>query len=154
MLFPCVAQTSFNLPATSRPTAMIVFRTGSSFRIDAQAARHPNVRGRFAQEQGLAQDLAVVVNASDEATLAFRRWWAEHQPEARWANARACGRFVIDVSHGYWRDGGFLLMFDEPSDAQAFALTFLGRDQTECEEAMRAVEDDADMSHRTSTARR
>ncbi len=110
---------------------MILFRAGLSFRIAADAARRPEMRAQYVSEHPSPHHDRVSGVASEQVTLAFRRWWAERQPEARWASEQARGPFVIDVSHGHWRDGAFLLTFDESADAQRFALTFLGRDQSE-----------------------
>jgi len=115
---------------------VILFRAGLSFRIDVDAARRKDVRAQFAIEHPSADGATANAVAAEQATLAFRRWWAERQPEARRAAERARGLFVIDVSHAYWRNGAFLLTFDEATDAQRFALTFLGRDQAEYEAMM------------------
>jgi hypothetical protein len=113
---------------------MILFRAGLSFRIDAEPARHPTMRAQFELEQSSGSRPSG--ETTEPFSLAFRRWWAERQPEARWARLCATGPFVVDVSLPYWREGAFLLTFDDRGDAQRFAMTFLGCDQAQCEAAM------------------
>lgn len=115
-----------------------MYRAGQSFRIDASGATDTLSKARFAEsqaEQGAARDVAARV---DRVAPDYRRWWAENQPEVRWAETEAHGAYVVDVSHGYWRETCFLLTFEFTQDATRFALLFLGQDQAACEALVRS----------------
>lgn len=115
---------------------MIVYRAGQSFRIDIAGSQNADVKNAFADAR-IARGLTASVAADAErATLEFRRWWAERQPEVRWAQSYSTGLYVVDVSTEYWRDKCFALTFDAPADAATFARIFLGLEQVECEAVM------------------
>ena len=117
---------------------MIVYRAGPSFRIDSSDASNDAAGKRFAEAH---PDLRAVDDVAQELkriTLEYRRWWAEGQPEVRWAAMHATGAYVVDVSHVYWGDKTFLLTFEASSDASRFALLFLGLDQIACEAVVAA----------------
>lgn len=112
---------------------MIIYRTGQAFRIDIAGASDDAVKARFAESRAERGSARGVASSLDQLALDFRRWWAEIQPEVRWADAEARGAYVVDVSQGYWREKCFLLTFELSEDATRFALLFLGLEQAACE---------------------
>lgn len=112
---------------------MIVYRSGQIFCIDASGASAQAAKARFAQMQADRGSARGVAARLELVTLDYRRWWAEQQPEVRWAEAEARGAYVVDVSQTHWREKGFLLTFELTEDAKQFALLFLGLDQAACD---------------------
>jgi len=117
---------------------MIVYRERQSFRIDSSDASNDAAGKRFAEARPGSRVVDDVARELERITLEYRRWWAEGQPEVRWAAMHATGAYVVDVSHIYWCDKTFLLTFEASSDASRFALLFLGLDQVACESVVAA----------------